>query len=808
MFQDMRYGVRMLMKKKGFTAIAVLSLALGTGANTAIFSLINTVLLRPLPVQNSERLVALNSMSENHLFPSFSYPNYKDFRDRNESFSGLIGYRFTPLSLSHDGINERVWGYEITGNYFDLLGVGALLGRVISTEDDVSPGSHPVAVMSFKCWQQRFGLDPNIIGKGIIVNGRNYTVIGVAPKGFYGTEVVSAPDLFFPLAMQEQLDLGNNWLNNRGADNIFVQGLLKPGISMSQAQAGLNTIAAQLEREFPDVNEGKTVVLSPPGLIGVALRGPVLGFAGMLMAVVGLVLLLACTNLANLLMARATERRREIAVRLALGASRFRVVRQLLNESLLLALAGGALGLLPAFWLASLASAFKLPLNIPLAFEVHIDYRVYIFTFLLSLATGLLFGLLPALQATKTDLVPALKEEVSFGGHSRSWLKSSLIVAQVALSLILLVAGGLMIRALNKAQTINLGFDPQRSIEVAFDLRLQGYESGQAKEFQKRLLERVRALPGVQSAGIADGVPVDLHFSRTSVFIEGQRLERNARVPIAMISRVTPGYFQAMTTRLIAGRDFTDQDNEKATRVAIVNETFARRFFPGEDPIGRRFSLGRPDAAPNEIVGIVQDGKYAGLNEDPRPFASRPLWQSESGSTSLIVRTEGDPQLLKGPVAGEVQRLDPHLPMSNSTLVEKLAFPLLPARIAAAILGGFGLLALVLAAIGIYGVISYAVSTRTYEIGVRMALGAQGVDVLTLILGQGMRLAFIGVGIGLSAALLLTRLLKSMLFGVSPTDPVTFAIALAVLATVALIACYVPARRATKVDPMVALRHE
>jgi putative ABC transport system permease protein len=808
MLQDLRYGVRMLLKKKGFTVIAVVSLALGTGANTAIFSLVNTVLLRPIPVKNSHRLVALNNMSENHLFPSFSYPNYKDFRDRNESFSGLIGYRFTPLSLSHDGINERVWGYEVTGNYFDSLGVGASLGRVISTEDDVTPGSHPLAVMSYKCWQQRFGRDPNIIGKGVIVNGRNYTIIGVAPDGFYGTEVVAAPDLFFPIAMQEQLDLGNNWLNNRGADNIFVQGILKPGVSMTQAQAGLNTIAAQLEQEFPDLNEGKKVVLSPPGLIGVALRGPVLGFAGMLMAVVGLVLLLACTNLANLLMARATERRREIAVRLALGASRFRVVRQLLNESLLLALAGGALGLLPASWLASLASAFKLPLNVPLAFEINIDYRVYIFTFLLSLATGLLFGLLPALQATKTDLVPALKEEASFGGHSRSWLKSSLIVAQVALSLILLVGGGLMIRALSQAQSINLGFDPQKAIEVAFDLRLQGYESGQAKEFQKRLLERVRSLPGVQSAGIADMVPVDLHFSRTSVFAEGRPLERSTRVPIAMTNRVTPGYFAAMSTRLIQGRDFTEQDNEKAPRIAIVNETFARQFFPSQDPIGRRFSLGKPEAPRIEIIGVVQDGKYAGLSEDPKPFVSRPVWQSEAGSTSLIVRSEGDPQLLKGPVAGEVLQLDSHIPISNSTLVEKLSLPLLPARIAAAILGGFGLLALVLAAIGIYGVISYAVSTRTYEIGVRMALGAQGTDVLTLVLGQGMRLVLIGVGIGLSTALVLTRMLKSILFGVSPTDPVTFALASAVLAMVALVACYVPARRATKVDPMVALRHE
>ncbi len=808
MFQDLRYGVRMLVKNKGFTVIAVLSLALGTGANTAIFSLINTVLLRPLPIEEPQQLVSLNSTAEHRMFPSFSYPNYKDFRDRNEVFSGLIGYRFTPLSMSHDGINERVWGYEVTGNYFEVLGVGAALGRAISSDDDRMVGGHPVAVMSYKCWQQRFGRDESIIGKTVIVNGRSYTVIGVAAQGFYGTEVIAAPDLFFPIAMQSQLDLGNYWLEKRSADTIFLQGRLRPGITTAQAQTAMNAIAAQLEREFPYDNEGKGVALSPPGLIGSTFRGPVLGFAGLLMGVVGLVLLLACTNLANLLLARATDRRREIAVRLALGASRFRLVRQLLTESLLLALAGGALGLLPALWLVGLVAKIKMPLNVPVTFEVYIDYRVFVFSLLISLATGVLFGLLPALEASKTDLVPGLKDETSFGARRRSWLKSALIVAQVSLSLVLLVGGGLMTRALGRAQTINLGFDPQHAIEVAFDLRLQGYESGQGKEFQKRLLSGVRALPGVQSAGIADMVPVDLHFSRAAIFAEGQPLERSANVPTAMYNRVSPGYFQAMGTQLLEGRDFTEQDDENAPRVAIINQTFARRFFPGEDPIGKRFSLSRPEGVKMQVIGVVQDGKYAGLNEDPKPFLGRPLWQSEPGSTSVIVRAEGDPQMLKVAVGREVQQLDPHLPMSANTLAEKLSLPLLPARIAASVLGGFGLLALALAAIGIYGVISYAVSTRTHEIGVRMALGAQREDVLRLVLGQGMRLTLLGVAIGLFAALALTRLMKSLLFGVSATDPTTFFIAASLLAAAALLACYLPAKRAARVDPMVALRHE
>lgn len=812
MFQDLRFGVRMLAKRPGFTLVAVLSLALGLGANTAIFSLINTLMLRPLPIRRPEQLVALNNVGENRMFSNFSYLNYQDLRARNDVFADLIAYRITPLSLSHDGVNERRWGYVVSGNYFATLGVQPALGRFISLEDDRTRGGHPVVVIGHQYWQQSFGGAADVIGKELIANGRHYTIIGVAPLGFLGTEIAAASELWFPLAMHAQIAIGSNALDERGAEMLFVQGRLKPGVRVAQARTALALIAAQLEREYPDDNAGKRITLSPPGLFGDTMRGSVLGFTGLLMAVVGLVLLLACINLANLLLARAAERRREIAVRLALGASRFRLVRQLLTESLLLAGGGGLLGLLPALWLVDLLRAFKLPPNVPVVFAIRVDYRVYLFTFLLSLATGVLFGLLPAWQATKGDLVPALKDEGGYGSQwpsaRASWLKSSLIVLQVALSLVLLVGGGLMVRALRQANTLRLGFEPQRAAEVSFDLRLQGYESAKRKEFLRSLLERVGALPGVEAAGMADLLPVDLHFSRAAVYPAGRVIERNARVPSAMFNLASPGYFAAMGTRLLQGREFTAQDDEQSAPVAIINESFARRFFPNENALGQQFSLGDADAPKVQVVGVVADGKYANLNEDARPYVARPLWQSRIGSTSVVVRSAGDLPALMAAVRREIQQLDPYLPVAANTLVEKLSLPLLPARMVASILGGFGLLALALATIGIYGVMSYGVAQRTHEIGVRMALGAQKADVLKLVISQGLRLTLLGVAIGLVAALALTRLMKGVLLGISATDPLTFVGIAGLLTGVTLLACYLPARRATQVDPLIALRHE
>jgi putative ABC transport system permease protein len=810
LWQDLRYGARMLAKNPGFTLIAVLTLALGIGANTAIFSLVNTILFRPLPVREPQRLVSVfPTILRTHEPQNFSYPNYVDVRDRNDVLTDLAAFAFAAMSLSRNGNNEIIYGYLASGNYFELLGVKAALGRTFTKDDDRTPGAHPVAVLSYAGWQKRFGADRNIVGQTVLLNNRSYTIIGVAPPGFNGTEVIYAPEIWAPMMMLEQIKPGSKELEQRNISSTYCVGQLKPGLSVAQAESSLSNLMAQLGREYPDSNEGKGMILTRPGLISPTLRTPMIGFAGVLMLTVALVLVIACANLAGLLLARATGRRKEIAIRLALGASRARLVRQVLTESVLLALVGGVLGVLLAVGLIDLVMAFKPPLSLPLLLDLQLDWRVLGFTLALSLLTGALFGLLPALQATKPELVLALKDESAHGGYRRSRLRNALVVAQVALSLTLLVAAGLVVRSLRHVQVMSPGFNPENVVTLTMSLSLQGYDEVKGRQLQQQIIARVSNLPGVKSAAITSALPLSLNGSDSYVFVEGAPPTRGAQAPYSRYSSISPGYFQTMGIPLVAGRVFTERDQVEAPKVVIINETFARRFWPGQDAIGKRFRYSRADGPLVEVAGVVKDGKYFSLGEDPQPFFYLSMLQDYADPTTLVARTTTNPSLALTTIRGEVLKLDPTMPFAEvKTMTEHMSLSLFPLRIGASVVGSFGLLALLLAAIGIYGVMAFAVSQRTREIGIRMALGAQMGDVLRLIIKQGVLLMVIGLGLGLAGALLLTRLMTSVLYGVSATDAVTFASVTALLGLVVLLACWIPARRATKVDPLVALRRE
>jgi predicted permease len=809
LFQDLRYGTRQLLKRPGFTLLAIISMALGIGANTAIFSLVDTVAFRPLPVRNASELQELYGTLHNGAdYTLQSYLTYKDYRDRNKVFSGLIAYRIAVASLSHNGNNERVWGCLVSSNYFDVLGVPLHLGRGFLPEEDQTPKSHPVVVLSYGCWQKRFASDPGIVGRTVLLNNVPFTVVGVARKGFIGTEVAYSPDIWTPFMMAPVIEPGSTFLEHRDSDNLFVVGRLKPGVSKAQAEADLKAITLEIGKEHPAESAGRGIELIPPGLFIPDIRNSVFAFAAILTAVGTLVLLLACVNLANLLLARATERRKEIAIRLAVGASRGRLIRQLLTESVMLSLLGGVGGVVLAEWINRLVRTIKLPTDFALIFDLRVDWRVLAFTLALSLLTGLLFSLIPALQSSKPQLVPALKDETSMAGFRRSRLRNTLVVVQVALSLVLLISAGLIVRSLQEAQRMRPGFNPQNAVALSFDVGLQGYDEAKGRAFQKQVLERIRALPGIESAALVDNIPLSLNYNSTTIYLEGQPPMPSSQLPLAIPSSVSPDFFRAMGIPL-RGRDFTEQEEKIENRVAIVNETFARKFFPGQEAIGKRFNFNGPDKPFWEIIGVCGDGKYNSLGEEPKAAFFRPQLRDYSTAVSLVARTRADPRAALTAMQREMRNLDPTLPLYEvKTLTEHMGIALFPARMAAGALGSFGVLALVLAAVGIYGVMSYVVAGRTREIGLRMALGARGANVRRLILRQGMMLALIGSMIGLAIAFVATRLLKSVLYGVNAIDPTTFVGVTLLLGAVALLACWIPALRASRVDPMVALRAE
>jgi macrolide transport system ATP-binding/permease protein len=819
LWQDLRYGVRMLGKNPGFTLIAVLALTLGIGANTAIFSVVDEALVRPLPVPHPERMVLLSMANERGFSTGFAYPHYVDYRDRNDVFDGLIGSSQLALSLNTNGQSERLDGMIVTGNYFSVLGVDMALGRAFAPEEDRTPNTHPVAIISYGCWQRRFGADPKLIGQAVSLNGYPFTVIGVTPAEFGGTVRGYAPEIYLPIMMfsQAQPAWDKNTLTSSSFWWLSLMGRLKPGVSREQAEAAMTALAEQVLS--PTERKGAFAEAHPvlkDGRQGDTDRLSDLSFPlKLLMGVVGLVLLIACANVANLLLGRAAARQKEIAVRLAVGASRRRLIRQLLTESLLLSLVGGASGLMLALWLMDMLAAYTPPNSDGhLALDAKLDLRVLGFTLGLSLFTSLLFGLAPALSASKPDLVPMLKNEAGAGGgrRRRFGLKNVLVIAQVALSLVVLISAGLCLKSLRNLNAIDTGFDTTKVFVMSVDLGPGGYDEARGRAFYSQLTERVAALPAVESVSLASVVPLGKSgMIRFLDHLEGYQAEPDEKITVGF-NIVGENYFKTLGVRLMAGRDFGPQDNAAAPKVAIINEAMATRYWPDSDPIGKHIDLGRNrknGAQAMEIIGVARNSKYRELTEDPDPAFYQPLQQWYDSEMALHVRTAGEAATLIPMVRNEVQALDANLPVFNvKTLAEQKSRALYTERMAATLLAAFGLLALGLAALGIYGVMAYAVSRRTREIGIRMALGAQAGDVLSLVLRQGMALILIGVAFGLVGAFAATRLLTSFLYGVSTTDATTFALIALLLTAVAGLACYIPARRATKVDPMVALRYE
>ena len=801
LLQDLRYGLRMLVNKPAFTLIAVFTLALGIGANTAIFSVVNSALLRPLPYPNAERLMTIwedHRARNGPVHEWTSPPGFEDWRDQAKSFDHVVAFQGWQPTLTGQGEPEQLVGALVSHDTFAMLGVAPALGRAFRPEED-QRGVESVVIISHRLWQRRFGADPSLAGKRISLNGESRMVIGVMPAGFK-FPIITDADIWRPI--QPVLSPGCQ----RGCITIRVMARLKPEATEAQARAELKSIAARIEQQFPDTNTKVGATLVP---LREFLVGPVKTQMLALLVAVGFVLLIACANVANLLLARSATREKEVAIRASLGARRRRIARQLLSESLLLAVIGGAVGLLLSYWLVALLVSFS-PQGTPRLDEIGMDRRALGYTMAITVLTGLLFGAAPVWQLFKADLNQSLRDggKGLHGARSGRRALNALVVAETALALTLLVGAGLLIRSFIRLQRVDPGFNPRNVLTAVVTLPLAVYNDTQVRTFYSQLLERARTLPGAQSAAAVSSLPFAGNDTDAGFLIEGRPAPQPDQRPVAWISSVSPDYFRTMGMRLIAGREFTEGDNENSPKVVIISEATARRHFPNEDPIGKRIGNGRPDGW-REIVGVTADVKHFGLNQDARVSMFFPHLQRPSRRMFIVARTAADPMSLTSALKGAVAAMDKNLAVSNISAMEEItAQSIGQERFTLLLLGVFSALALLLAVAGIYGVMSYAVAQRTHEIGVRVALGAQTSDVLRMVVAQGMALVLTGVGIGLGSALALTRFIRGLLFGVSATDPMTFAGVAALLALVALAACYVPARRASKVDPMVALRCE
>ena len=821
LLQDLRYAVRQLRKNPGFTLLVIVTVALGIGANTAVFSVVNGF-VRPLPAKAPDQIVVIAAQIGNDNFGfqrRLSYPALLDFRKQADSFSGLFGEDLQIGGLSSGGRASPFFYSVVTGNYFSALGIKPAIGRLFVPGEGEKSGTQPFLILGYSCWQRRFGGDPGVIGKQVRVDGQPATIVGVVPKEFHGLNETFEMDGYLPLNFLTLLDNRSfsRLFVDRGIRRIQVYGRLNPGASIPQAQSSANVIARRLARQYPETDKDVTVRVLPERFarpIPIPLLADAIPLIASLFLVLGaLVLLVACMNVANLLLVRGTLRRREMAIRTALGSGRARLVRQMLTESVLLALLGGIAGVMLGMWASDWLSSIRLETSIPARLDFSFDWRVFSYALAAASITGVIIGLWPAFRGSRSDMNVVLHEggRSDFSGAGRHGARNALVVAQVAGSLALLIVAGLFVRQLQQAQHIDLGFDPDNLLNAALDPHQIGYDQPRTKEFYRQLESRVRALPGVQSANLAYSVPMGWWDDGSAVFVEGHPLVPGRQPPVISCNTVDPGYFETLRVPLLRGRTFRESDSETAPPVALVNEAMAKQFWPDQDPIGKHFST-KGDTGPFvEVVGVVRDGKYLVLFETPLPHFYLPFRQSYGSMRVLQVRTSVPPETLIGPVQREIQSLDPEMPITDlRTMRQSLAGGkgFLMYRVGALLAGAMGMLGLALAAVGVYGVVSFAASQRTHEIGIRVALGARSGDVLSLVLRQGVRLVTWGVLSGLVAGFALTRVMSGFLAFVSASDPLTFAGVTILLAAIALWACYVPARRAMRVDPMVALRHE
>ena len=812
MLQDVRLALRLLLKSPGFTLIAVLTLGLGIGANTAIFSFVNTFFFKALPFERPDELVSVYTIDErNPGFLPISVPNFTDYRQNNQVFVDMGSYGFAPVSIMVGKEPAGVQAELVTGNFFDLLGMKAALGRTFRKDEYETTGTAPVIVLNHSFWASRLASDPGVIGRTYTVNGHGFTVIGIMPQGFRGLNTFNNPAFWVPSSMYQSIYTGQLlafWTERRAIIwNAFAR--LKPGVSLAQAEAGLKPLAEKLAKDFPVANTGRSLRLLPLAqtMIGPGFRNNVVQAGTLLLSLSGLVLLIACANVANLLLARAAARQREVAVRIAIGADRRRLIRQFLTESVLLSLLGGLAGIAIAFWTKNILWSLRPPF-LPDGITVSLDARVLGFGLLVSLVTGLLFGLAPAWVTTKPELTTMLKEESKGSTPTPLFsFRNFLVAGQIALSVVALVIAGLFIRSLQHAQQADPGWNMSNLVSFSVDTGAQGYNQAAGLDYYRRALERALAVPGVVSASVASGELMNFTGQRTT---RPQGNDENLRTHGRLMAylSVDPGYLKMLGTPLTAGRMFTEADDDKHPRVAIINENLAQLAWPGENAVGKTLKLYNSENL-IEIVGVVKTTTYNAIGEDPIPFVFYPIKQIYSSFAVISVRTQPDPAGLLGTLRKELQSLDASMPFGNvATMSETMRQNLWAPRTGAALLGAFGLLALLLASLGVYGVMSYTVNQRAREIGIRMAIGAQAGDVMGMILHRGLLIAVAGLVFGLGAAFFTARYFQNFLIGVAASDPLTYAAIAVILAVVALFACYLPARRATKVDPLIALRSE